>query len=191
MRSLLHEPRVIGGVALMLLATLAGGLFLEHASQRVPVWRLSTALASGTVLTARDLQLSEVAMDAPTAYAQPGTPVVGRALMRDLGAGELLPRAALAASDHSGDLVSLPVERLHAAPALRRGQRVDVWWTPHSRADTLVVSRRVLARGLVDGVTESEVGGSGAVVLAVAHDDVGPLVQALRSGDIDLVRVTR
>lgn len=189
MRALVREPRIIAGVALMLIATLGAGLFLQHAARRTSVWQVSRSLAAGTVLAPGDVHVTEVALDAVDAYAGARDVVLGRALARDAAAGELLATAALVAPMTATHTVSVPVDRLHAAPALRHGQRVDVWWSNRPQQDEPVRSRRVLSAVLVDGVAESEVGGAGAVVLTLPEDRVPTLVQALRSGDIDLVRV--
>lgn len=188
MRGLVHEPRVLAGIAMMLLATMAGAMFLQHATQRVSVWQLSHSLAAGTVLTSADVQLTEVALP-EAAYALGTDVVVGRQLARDVGAGELLPVAALQAPQASYDEVVVPAAKLHAPPDTRRGQRVSVWWSSRPDGNAPTTTTRVLASARVLSVATSDVGGGQGVVLAVPPRDVQRLVLAIRSGDIDLVRV--
>lgn len=190
MRSLVQEPRVVAGIALMLIATLLGGVLLQHSTRRTAVWQFTHALARGTLLSASDVRVTEVALDAALpAYAVAGRTVVGRRLAHDVVAGELVADSALARGASTLAEVSVPVERLHSVDGLRRGQRVDVWWSSVPRDGEPVRSTRVLSRVRVSAVTESEVGGQGAVVLAVMPSSVDPLVHALRSGVLDLVRV--
>lgn len=191
MRSLIHEPRVIAGIALMLIATIAGGLLLQHSSRRITVWQLSAPLTAGSVVTSRDVHLAEVAIDgAEDLYAPASARVSGRTLSRDVVAGELLPKSAFAPSVAPFDEVSIPVERMHAVSDLARGERVDVWWSDTPDQGQPVHTRRVLQHVRVAAVSDSEMAGAVAVVLAVAADDVAELVTALRSGRIDLVRST-
>ncbi len=190
MRTITHEPRVIAGIALMIAATIIGALFMQRATQRTTVWRLSHSLTAGTVISSSDVHLSEVSIDGG-GYAGAGTAVVGRALKHDIGAGELLPVAALTAHSPKLDEVSVPVAKLHAPPDLRRGQRVDVWWSSKTSSTNLVSTARVLHAVRVLGVATSDVGGGQGMVLAVPPAQVRALVLALRSGEIDLARVDR
>lgn len=190
MRSRALEPKVLIGVALMVAATGIGALSMQQASRRVSVWQLDSALAAGTRITAADVHIAQVAMEQGVGtYATASTAVVGRVLLRDLASLELVPRAALSGTLPERDHVSLPMEAQHLPPALRRGQRVDVWLTPQAEDGAPTSSRRVLAAALVDAVNASDVSGRPGVVLAVPREQVAMLVSALRQGDIDLVGV--
>jgi len=182
------EPKVLMGVAFMVLATVIGALSMQHATRRVAVWQLDAGLAAGTRISLADVHIAEVAIEqGADAYAGAGTTVVGRVLLRDLAARELVPLAALTRTAPVRDRVTVPVEPLHLPPALRRGQRVDVWLTPQSDDGTLGATRRVLADVLVEAVDAAEVSGRPGVVLAVPRTQVAMLVSALRQGAIDLV----
>lgn len=188
MRNRWFEPRVLIGIALMVLATVVGALSMQHATQRVAVWQLDSGLAAGTRIASNDVHIAQVAIDQGVgAYAAAGTVVVGRMLVHDLAAGELLPLAALAHTTAAHDRVTVPVEPLHLPPGLRRGQRVDVWLTPRLQDGALGETRRVLGAALVDAVDSAEVSGQPGVVLSVPRAQVAVLVSALRQGAIDLV----
>ncbi len=188
MRTLVHEPRIVAGLALMLVATLAGAMFMQRATQRVSVWQLSHSLAAGTVIATADVQLAEVAVDG-RAYVSAAEPVAGKQLAHDVTAGELLPVAALQAPGEHYDEVVVPAAKLHVPPDLRRGQRVAVWWSSRPDGSAPMTTARVLASARVLALAAADVGSGQGVVLAVAPKDVQNLVLALRSGDIDLVRV--
>ncbi len=190
MRTISHEPRVIVGIALMIAATVLGALFMQRATQRSTVWQLSHDLAAGTVISSADVHLSEVNVDGG-AYASAGTAVVGRALRHNVDAGELLPLSALVSDSALLDQVAVPVSRLHAPSDLRRGQRVDVWWTSKSSNGNVMSTSRVLRAVRVLAVAGTDVGGGQGMLLAVPPAQVKSLVLALRSGDIDLTRVDR
>lgn len=188
MRSRTLEPKVLAGVALMVLATVVGALSMQHATQRVSVWQLDAGLAAGSRIASADVHIAEVAIDQGVdAYAPAGASIVGRVVLHSLAARELVPLSALSSTRPERDRVTVPVEPLHLPPALRRGQRVDVWLTPRAEDGALGVTHRVLASALVDAVDAAEVSGQPGVVLAVPRSDVALLVSALRQGAIDLV----
>lgn len=184
------DPRVIGGVFLMVLATALAGVVLQRASQRLTAWQVGHGMAAGTRLAASDVHVAEVAVDGVgVVYASTREAIVGRVLMRDLAAGELVPRSALGRRDLDHDRVTVPIEPLHLPPGLRRGQRVDVWRTGHDEHGQIVDTTRLLEQVLVDAVSGADVGGRTGVVLSVPRSAVATLVAGMRTGDLDLVGV--
>jgi hypothetical protein len=192
-----RDLRLALGVVLVLASVVLGARVLAAADDRTEVWALSAPLAAGTTVSAEDLVPAGVALDAMDAYVEVGTDVVGRVLVRDVGADELLPAAALADPDAaSGDRrwVTVPVDPLHAPPGLARGERVDVYVTPADGAalgDVEVVPVLVLAGALVadpGGLDPSGLTDRLGVVLDVAAADADRAVAAARAGDVDLVR---
>jgi hypothetical protein len=103
-------------------------------------------------------------------------------------AGELVPRSAVATSPPEPTrAVTVPVDPLHAPPALQPGDRVDVWSSP---ADGSGPPLLVLAAVPVASASpEQGLGGEIGVVLDVPMDDVAGIVAAARSGVVDLVAV--
>lgn len=185
MRTVVHEPRVVAGIALMLVATLLGGLLLQGASQRVSVWLLSHDVAAGTVLTTADVRLGTAAPGAEAQYLDARDDVAGRVLARDASAGEMLPRAALADGTPRLHLVAVPVDRGRLVPGVRRGVRVDIWWTADVDGGGAGPTRRIVRDALVAGISESSAGGS-AVVVALAPAVVHDVISAARTGAIDI-----
>jgi hypothetical protein len=194
-----HDVRLAVGVALVVIAVVAGSALLGSAGDRVPVWSLRSALAAGTTLRADDLVPAPVAGDSVALYAGSSTDVTGKVLTRDLGAGELLPLSALGAPGGAARrLVTVAVDPLHAPPGLARGERVDVYVTPRDGASVggsgtvRVLPTLVLARALVADPGASDPAGASTqigVVLDVAAADADRAVAAARGGDVDLVRV--
>lgn len=193
-----RDLRLALGVGLVLVAVVVGSRVVGSGADRTPVWALRGALAAGTELTADDLVAVPVAADSLEAYVVTTTDVEGRRLLRDVGAGELLPAAALAdGSAEARRLVTVPVDALHAPPALARGERVDVYVTPKDGASigsdaVTVLPALVLAGALVADpgvVDESGASNQVGVVLDVAAKEAERAVAAARAGDVDLVRV--
>ncbi|MFN8156089.1 MAG: hypothetical protein U0R68_01615 [Candidatus Nanopelagicales bacterium] len=193
-----RDLRLALGVALVLVAVVVGSRVVSSGGDRVAVWAVRAPLAEGTTLASDDLVAVPVAIDDLEAYVATSTDVVGQRLVRDVGAGELLPSGAVTSSTSGARrLVTVPVDALHAPPGLARGERVDVYVTPKDGASigsdaVTVLPSLVLARALVADpgiVDESGASNQVGVVLDVAAKDADRAVAAARAGDVDLVRV--
>lgn len=193
-----RDARLALGVGLVVLSVALGGRVLASAGDRVPVWSLRHPLAAGTTLTGDDLVALPVSADSVAAYVPATRDVTGRVLSRDVGAGELLPAAAVTERVGGGRrLVTVAVDALHEPPGLARGERVDVYVSPREGASTpsdgsasgpaLVLPQALVADpGSLDTAgTTTQVG----VVIEVAPADAARAVAAARGGAVDLVRV--
>jgi hypothetical protein len=122
-------------VALVAVSALFGAALLGDADATVGVWAARDPLARGQDVGPEDLVRREVRFadqaDADR-YVSAGSPLPdGAVLLRDVGPGELLPRAALGAGSGAGQVevpLSVPAEAVPAA--VRPGSVVDVWVTP-------------------------------------------------------------
>jgi len=118
--------RLLGGVLLVLLSVGAGAGLLSSADRSVLVWAVARDVAAGTVLTSEDLRPARVRLfESAPGYLDLDAVPTGRTVSRRLAEGELLPVAALAAAA-PGVVVNIPVPPANA-PAVARGQSVDVW----------------------------------------------------------------
>jgi hypothetical protein len=185
--------RLVVGVLLLLGSAVVGARLIGAADRSVEVWAARAELAAGTTLRAEDVVVVRARLfDAAGRYLAAGQSPDGRTLNRDIGSGELLPRAALGRSP-AGSLVSIPVGAQHAPESLRAGQRIDVYATPTGRSDARQTVR-VLAAIPVQDVRR---GGGGVlagepalvVVVRVPTEAAAAVVQALRTADIDITVV--
>jgi SAF domain-containing protein len=192
------DTRLLTGLLLVLGSVVLGAKIVAEADDAQPVWALKRNLAAGTTLTADDLVVRQVRIDAGRNpyLAASGESPVGRQLTRDLEADELVPYSAVVTGGGDHRLVTVPVEQHHLPPGLLHGQRVDVYVTVKPRAATTVVKPRLVVReALVQRDVASEAGrfsaGTGrlGVVVSVPAGEVADLVAAVESGVIDLVRV--
>lgn len=201
------------GVLLVLVSVVVGARVLSAADRSTLVWAVTRDVAPGTALRAGDLELARARLfDAAGRYASGPRPE-GYVTQRGLGAGELLPVAALRRPEVEVDFryVTVPVLPGHLPPDLDRGQQVDVWVTPGRDAGTAGSSPAPAAdptagrpaagsRLVLPGVAvfakpaEAAFGGGSTerpVVLTVRPDAVALLVRAMAEGRIDLVRVAK
>ncbi len=129
-----RDPRLSVGVGLVALSALAGASLLAPPST-VGVWAARDALVRGQVVDAGDLVRREIRFEDQTdadRYLSAATALQpGTVLARDVGVGELLPRAALGSGSGSPTTevpLTVPVEAVPAT--VRTGAVVDVWVTP-------------------------------------------------------------
>jgi hypothetical protein len=172
------DPRLVAGLLLVIGSVVAGTAVVSAADRSVRVWALTRDVAPSTVLAADDVRPARVRLfDSAPGYVATGRSPAGRTVTRALAAGELLPATALAETPPAL-VVSLPV-RPENAPAVERGQAVDVW------AGTKECGpRRVLASAAVQDVRSDDAGLTGAgpglqVVLRVDRADAERLVAVL------------
>lgn len=130
-----RSPRLIVGLALVAGSVLLGARLMASADDTVAVWAAASDQAAGATLGVDDVERRQVRFpDARTAdaylSAEEALPE-DATLSRSVSAGELLPRAALAAEEQE-DLVEVPVSlAADDLPAtVRRGSVVDVWVAP-------------------------------------------------------------
>jgi hypothetical protein len=120
------------GAAVVLLAVLAGALFLDRAQRLVPVYAAARDLPAGTLLTSGDLMVVRVRLPASALrhYLRPsaGRGVPGRVLTAPVRREALVPAELVLASSLEAGLVELPVQvdPGDMAQGLRPGDRVQV-----------------------------------------------------------------
>lgn len=179
-----RDPRLVVGLALVAVCVLAGGRLMAGADETEPVWALRRDLPAGAAVTADDLRTVRARLPGETReryYLGDQEPGSGR-LARDLRAGELLARSALAGKD-TEDLVEVPVSVAgeDVPRSVRSGSTVDVWVTASGE-------RR--AKLALEGATVVSVSGpttslapqtTRQVILGVPAEEAGRLGEAIGS----------
>ena len=185
-RGRFRDPRLLLGIALVVLAMAAGALVLGMRTSGVPVLRTADNLPAGIALTPEDFEISVVDLPIGSAYldALPDGPLV---LARSLRAGEFVASADFLVGPAADvRLVTVPVDTLHAPISLAAGARVDVWatGTAEGAIPTLVMHDALVSATSADA--ESSTGQLG-VVLEVPTADAAAIVAATHTGSVDLV----
>ena len=120
------------GAGFVLLAVLAGALFLDRAQRLVPVYAAARDLPAGTPLRSGDLMVVRVRLPDSSLrhYLRPGPDraVAGRVLTAPVRRETLVPAELVLASSQQADLVELPVQADPGdmAQGLRPGDNVQV-----------------------------------------------------------------
>ena len=168
-----RDPRLWIGIALVALSVVAGARILGADDSSVVVWALSDDAAPGTQLTEDDLVGHRVdfsdGSDLDRYFTSDDTLPAQMRVNRAIGAGELLPRSALADAGEDGR-VQLPLDLENGAVSrgLSSGAIVDVYVSGGKRCEEC--RGAVLSEVPVTEVDLSDELGTRQVVLAVDQD---------------------
>ena len=186
------------GAAVVLLAILAGALFLDRAQRLVPVYAAARDLPAGTPLRSGDLMVVRVRLPASALrhYLQPsaGRVVPGQVLTAPVRREALVPAELVLASSREAGLVELPVQvdPGDMAQGLRPGDRVQVLaaFTEGARRGRAVV---LLPEAEVAQVLEDQAGLAGTgqergVQLRIPGDRAPAVAAAIATARIFVVK---
>ena len=194
-----RDPRLAVGLAVVAACTLLGSRLLASADDTVGVWAARGPVVEGERLGADDLVRHQVRFEEQRdadRYLSAADPLPPDAVARhDVGAGELVPRAAVAGAGASLTEVPLSLDSDAVPTTLRVGSSVDVWVTPTGRlAGPRAPGAR--ARRVLDDVAVLAAPQAGSslgptatrqVIVGVPESGVGQLpadLAALGSGDV-------
>lgn len=197
-----RDLRLVVGLLLVLLSV-AGGLRLVSSLDRTtPVYAAARDLLPGQQVGESDLVAVPVRMGGELSrYVDGSAPLTpGTYLVRQVGAGELLPASALGTARQAMDKsVGVPVD-VTAAETLSRGAVVDVW-VSHRDAEAVgeaYLDPELLLTGAVVDSVPPRSGGLGTglgrtlVQVVVPADQVGRVIAAVdQSARITLVPAPR
>lgn len=150
-----RDWRLSLGVLLVLGSVVLGARVVSAADDTVTVWAADGDLVAGTRLQVDDLVPVDVRIEAADNPYLAGPIPGGYLVTRDVGAGELVPAAALAPADEverTSRLVALAVPSEALPGRLVVGDRVDVWLVPDALAEP-----DAMASLLVGGVSVASV----------------------------------
>lgn len=190
------DPRLVGGLLLVLLSVVVGSKVLADAGERVQVWSVTRDLGADTRLTAGDLAVRSVRLDdAAARYVSAGQHLEGMVLTRQVGDGELLPLGAVArVGTRDQRRVVVQVDRIGAG-GLGKGRVVDVYAVRAATAGQapsppeLVLSGVTVAEDVKAGGAFGGSGSKAGVTLLVDGGDVSSLIDAMAHGDVYLAQV--
>lgn len=182
-----RDPRLWIGIAIVAVSVVAGARFLAAADDTVQVWSVAADLDPGQPVTEADLVAERVRFadeDRLAGYFTVDDRLpADLVLVRGVGAGELLPRAAVGAVEDDGMLeLPISVDPALVPPSVEPGSVVSVYATLPAGAG----GGQQVATGATGGllladatVVDAPSSGSGIsasgrrqLVLAVAEEDV-------------------
>jgi len=195
-----RDPRLWLGIALVAASVLVGARLLGGADDTVEVWSAGADLAAGQPVTEGDLVARRVRFDEEAdgeRYLRVGDPLPGDAtLSRAVGAGELLPAAALGAAEDGLTEVPIwaPAEVIPAS--IEPGSVVDVWVTPtpgtgNVAKGSVLVLDDVVVVAVPRGEDSFGPGGNRQVLVGVTDGAAPEVGQALAAAKDNRIVITR
>jgi hypothetical protein len=183
------DIRLWFGISLLIVSMFVGARVMASGEETVTLWRASSELALGSPLAG--VEAVVVALNGAQEPYFRGTVPPSGIVVRPIGAGEFIPSSALSAlPPPDSRVVTVPVDPLHVAIGLNAGDQVDVWSSSKdvgSMLPPMLVLTGITVRAVASDVVGT--GGEIGVVLLVPVPQVPDLVQAIRVGVIDLVKV--
>ena len=184
-----RDSRLLVGILLVLVSTVAGAVLVSRADDRVPVFAAAAVVAPGERLTSDDVAVVEVQLGDDTAdYLRADRPLADDAFaLRPMRPGELVPAASVGTASEVGvQQVALLVDATSAA-ALSAGSVVDVYVNrPEEGSPGVGVPALQGPERVLQGVSVVRVAGEDAV-LGSAADTRGVQVMVPREAVRDLV----
>jgi SAF domain len=191
------DPRVIGGVLLVVAAIVIGSRVIAASSRTTPVWAAQHDLASGTVLVAGDLRAVDVNLgDAGPQYLASSVDPVGRTVNTRVRPGELLPASVLG-EPTAGRVVVIPVAAAKFPPGVTHGSVIDLYLTVDGKNGEPPQTgplRTALTVQTVTSPAAGDLSGAGSnefqVSVLVDQPTADLLVRSLPTGDPVIALVT-
>ncbi|ADG75210.1 conserved hypothetical protein [Cellulomonas flavigena DSM 20109] len=197
-----RDPRLLVGIALIASSVVLGSWAVTTAQRTVPVYVARDVLVPGAALSSAALVVADVRLaDRVDGYLRADEPLPdGAVLLRTVGAGELVPVAAVGDATDL-DVRAVPVALSGPAPSgLQAGSRVDLWFTPEPPTEGATEpGGDAVPRELAAGLTVAELsspdgafasGGARTAHVLVPVDDLPTVLGALAGrGTVDLVPV--
>ncbi len=185
-----RDPSLLTGLALVAGSVALGSWVVRNAEASVPVYAVRDTVVPGSSIDAGDLVVADVRLGSGLdRYLRADEPLpAGAVALRTVGAGELLPRAALGAAD---DLALRPVAvpvRGELPDAVRTGAQVDLWLTQEGEPEQLAGALTVAQVDRPEGAFAA--GGTATVHVLVPQEQLPDVLAALAGdGRVDVVAV--
>lgn len=190
--------RTLFGALLFSISLVSGWHLLEGTGGGHRVWMAARDLPVGVPLTAADLVpvTSELGPAQMPLYLDAGVDLVGAELTRPVAEGELLAAAFVAPADggFEGQAITIPVTPEHAVGGdLTPGDLVDVYATLKSVGSSARTVLVVEGAQILDLVGTSDLMSDNSTLagltLEVAGGEAAKLAHAIRTADLDVVKV--
>jgi hypothetical protein len=155
------NPQLILGVLLILTCVAVGARVIASANDAVPVMVAANDIGAGQELTSELAQMRDVQLGAELDHYLTGEVGDGYVVTRDIGGGELIPRAAVVPADElAADIryVALALPSAELPAGLASGSVVDIWVSKNTGGN---------AKRLASGVRVAELSGGSSGALGV------------------------
>lgn len=179
------DLRLVLGVVLVLASVLIGARVVSSARETHDAVTAKRDLAAGTILTAEDLQVTQVQLPDRGIYLSSVREATGKRLQRPVARGELVPVAAVA-NVAAQTTLTVPLAA-GAAPSLHTGQRIEVWVSTTSCPSVVLLPDVTVQSVRTDGGGSFATGSGGQdVVISVDPALADRVIAALALDQVKL-----
>lgn len=193
--SIYFSPRYILGL-LLILASFGSAFVITSAAERsISVWAANVDLAPGAIIKAEDLSAVRIRLiDNASQYLSTSAELVGAAVIRPIGAAELIPALAVASEvDLSLQRVPIAISRQHIPAGIKSGAIVDIYiYTERDLVGDVGAKKpRLLIRNVsIEALDESskDLGGDLIITVLAPEQAVSSLIDAIAESRFILVR---
>lgn len=200
-----RDPRLWVGIVIVGLSVVVGARVVGGADDSVPVWAVAGDMGAGDTVTADDLVARRVRFVDEAQlrgyYTADQSLPSDAQLVRGVGAGELLPRAAVGTAAAT-ETIQLPVavDPVLVPPSVQSGAVVDVYLTGTTPEGDPVVESAGRGRAVLSSVTVIEAPpldesfaatGRRQLVLGVEEEEVVRYFRAVGVLDAPVLTVVR
>lgn len=186
-----RDPRLWIGVAIVAVSVVAGARLLAAADDTVTVWAAADDLARGAAVSAGDLETRQVrfaeAADLDHYYQADDSLPADARLLRGVGRGELLPRAAVGTATDA-DVLELPIAVDLVPDSVGSGSVVNVYVRDSVRCPDCA-GAALESVTVVDAPAADELTGVRQLVLAVEPGDADRWFDLLATLETPVVTV--
>ena len=194
--SLYLTPRYLLGLILIISSFASAYLMSKASDKTVMVWAASVDLAPGEVISDSDLIKVRVRLlDNAEQYLDADNSITGAAVLRGIGAAELIPSFAIASDvDPTLQVVPISIPREWAPIEITSGAIVDVYGIPNRNlqlsGELQEQSKLLLSAIAIDSVdsTSRDLGGRIGISLLVPDIEVETIISAINGNEFLLVR---
>jgi hypothetical protein len=179
-----RDPRLLVGIVLIAMSVAAVSAIVRNADQTTPYYAARGPIAPGTVLSEDDVVIVSARVSGGT-YVPSSEKPWGQIVTRTVGAGELLPAAALSAKENFAGRPVAVRTTLPVAAAIGRGAVVDVYVTiedQSGRPSTKLIGAALVVDDVVRDDQSFGVGSGETVYVVVPTRDIAEFLEALAGG---------
>lgn len=182
-RAFWADARFFVGIALVVASVAGVWTIVASARTTVPVLAASRTLVAGEAVSSAELEVVQVSLGAAgPSYLAPGALAPELVATRTIGAGELVPRGALAPASSSRATSVVVTSASELPTSVQIGTVVELWAAPRLERGEYGVPEIIVADAVVRAVGEktSVMGRPGvSLELVIARSDIAATLGAV------------
>ena len=182
-RAFWADARFFVGIALVVASVAGVWTIVASARTTVPVFAASRTLVAGEAVSSAELEVVQVSLGAAgPSYLAPGALAPELVATRTIGAGELVPRGALAPASSSRATSVVVTSASELPTSVQIGTVVELWAAPRLERGEYGVPEIIVADAVVRAVGEktSVMGRPGvSLELVIARSDIAATLGAV------------